>query len=252
MESDGDWETDADYENPHTSTSSVGRTTRKQLQPSTNSTCTIRVCTNGACCRDGARATLVELEELYNHVGDAGRCAGIVEINCFGLCGRGPNVSIDTSDGRETMNTGVRSTKQSIDIIQKATGKPVRVSDALATRLRELRCTSKLEQALAEAQEIVDVLDISSAAARASAACQAKYDRALALVDGVLKEAPAAAHPRRLAEAVRRQVVAERSGRPVSPEVEDVRVDEPETWPNEDRVQEDAACSRIVGRAPNP
>ena len=33
------------------------------------------------------------------------------------------------------------------------------------------------------------------------------------------------------ADAVRRQVVAARAGRPPSPDVEDVYVDEPDTWP---------------------
>ena len=86
-----------------------------------------------------------------------------------------------------------------------------------------------------KAQEIVDVLDISSAQSRAGEACQRRYDGALALVDSVLSDAPADAHAhRQLAMAVRRQVIAARACRPVSPEVEEVVVDDPKTWPGED------------------
>ena len=47
---------------------------------------------------------------------------------------------------------------------------------------------------------------------------------------------PADAHMRRLAEAVRRQVVAARSARPPSPEVAEVYVDDPETWPDDESL----------------
>ena len=142
-------------------------------------------------------------------------------------------MSIDWSDGKEEMHSGVRTLEQSIKLIDRATGVRPEASGALVTRLQALRRVSAWEQALAEAQTIVDVLDVSSLSVRASADCQRRYDRALAFVDKVLGEAPTDAHPRRLAEAVRRQVVAARGGRPVSPEVEDVLVDEPDTWPDE-------------------
>ena len=85
----------------------------------------------------------------------------------------------------------------------------------------------------AKAQETIDVLDVSSLEARASDACQRRYDDALARVDSVLREAPSDVHPRRLAEAIRRQAVAARACRPISPEVEDVVVDDPSTWPHD-------------------
>ena len=124
----------------------------------------------------------------------------------------------------------MRTTEQMIDIVHRATGARLDVRDELATKLQGLRRVSEWEQALNDAQTILDVMDVSSPTMRASAACRIRYDEALALVDGVLSEAPTEAHPRRLAEAVRRQVVAARAVRPVSPEVEDVRVDEPSTW----------------------
>ena len=57
------------------------------------------------------------MEELARHVS-----LGVERYNCFGLCGRGPNVSIDYADGREAMHHGVRSTPQSLDIIERAAG----------------------------------------------------------------------------------------------------------------------------------
>ena len=129
------------------------------------------------------------------------------------------------------MVTGVRTTDQSLAIIHKASGVRPATHGPLLGRLQDLRRVSRLEQELAKAQEIVDVLDVSSEERRASEACQRKYDGALALVESVLSEASADAHPRRLAEAVRRQVLAARACRPLSPEVEDVLVDDPDTWP---------------------
>ena len=96
-----------------------------------------------------------------------------------------------------------------------------------------MRRVRELEHELAEAQAEVDVLDVSTLAQRAGADAQRRYDAALARVARVLAEAPAEAHPRRLAEAVHRQVLAARELRPLSPEVEDVEVDDPETWPEE-------------------
>ena len=80
---------------------------------------------------------------------------------------------------------------------------------------------------------IVDVLDVASAAQRASADAQRRYDTALSRVDQVISETvDVDAHPRRLAEAIRRQVLAARSGRSPSPDVEDVCADDPRTWPD--------------------
>ena len=162
----------------------------------------------------------------------AGGCS-LAEYNCFGLCGRGPNVSIEWDDGRTEMFTGSRTTEQSLDIVHKASGVRPAATGPLLARLQELRRVSKLEQQLAKAQEILDVLDVSSVERRASDACQRRYDGALALADSVLSDAPADAHPRRLAIAVRRQVVAARACRPISPEVEEVVVDDPSTWPGD-------------------
>ena len=131
------------------------------------------------------------------------------------------------------MISGARTTNQSLDIIHKASGVRPAAGEPLLARLRELRHVSRLEQELAKAQEVVDVLDVSSMATRAGDACQRKYDNALARVDKVLSDAPVDAHPRRLAEAIRRQVVAAKAGRPASPEVEDVAVDDPDTWPDD-------------------
>ena len=83
---DDDWETDPDHENPPPATAA---SSRQQLRNNTGAT-VLHVCTNGPCRRDGAHATLVELEELARHVS-----LGVERYNCFGLCGRGPNVSID-------------------------------------------------------------------------------------------------------------------------------------------------------------
>ena len=161
-----------------------------------------------------------------------GGCS-LAQYDCFGLCGRGPNVSIDWDDGSQEMFTGARTTDTSLDIIHKASGVRPAANGPLLARLQELRRVSRLEQELAKAQEIVDVLDVSSVERRASDASQRRYAKALALVDAVLSDAPADAdaHPRRLAEAVRRQVMAARACRPVSPEVEDVVVDDRDTWP---------------------
>ena len=227
MSDDDDWETDPDHANPPDSRGpATAASSRQQLRNSTSAT-VLHVCTNGPCRRDGAHATLVELEELARHVS-----LGVERYNCFGLCGRGPNVSIDWADGREAMHHGVRTTRQSLDIIERAAGARPEVDDALATRLSELRKASGLEQQLAEVQELVDVLDCKPPAQRAAAGCQRQYDEARARVDAVLREVPAShGQLRRLADAVRRQVVAARAGRPPSPDVEDVYVDEPETWP---------------------
>ena len=222
---DDDWETDPDHENPPSRGPSKASSSRQQVRNNTGAT-VLHVCTGGACRRDGAHATLVELEELARHVS-----LGVERYNCFGLCGRGPNVSVDFADGREDMHHGVRSTRQSLDIIERATGARPEVDDAHATRLSELRRSSRLEQQLAEVQELVDVLDCKPPAQRASANCQRQYDDALARVDAVLREVPASHRP--LADAVRRQVVAARAGRPPSPDVEDVYVDEPDTWPRD-------------------
>ena len=222
---DDDWETDPDHENPPSRGPSKASSSRQQVRNNTGAT-VLHVCTGGACRRDGAHATLVELEELASHVS-----LGVERYNCFGLCGRGPNVSVDFADGREDMHHGVRSTRQSLDIIERATGARPEVDDAHATRLSELRRSSRLEQQLAEVQELVDVLDCKPPAQRASAGCQRQYNGALARVDAVLREVPASHRP--LADAVRRQVVAARAGRPPSPEVEDVYVDDPDTWPRD-------------------
>lgn len=229
--SDDDWETDPDYESLRTDPRQASTMQVRHCAPTTGHarTSKVQVCTNGACRNDGAHATLVELEELVKLVDGAG--CRLEQYNCFGLCGRGPNVSIDWNDGSTQMFSGARSTEQSLDIIHKASGVRPDASPALLARLQDLRRVSKLEQALAKAQEIVDVLDVSSVERRASEACQRKYDSALARVDAVLSETPADAHLRRLAEAVRRQVIAARACRPVSPEVEEVEVDDPSTWP---------------------
>ena len=129
------------------------------------------------------------------------------------------------------MHHGVRSTRQSLDIIERAAGVRPEVDDALATRISELRRVSGLEQQLADVQAEIDVLDCKPPAQRASAGCQRQYDEALARVDAVLREVPAS--HRQLADAVRRQVVAARAGRPPSPDVEDVYVDDPDTWPRD-------------------
>ena len=245
-----DWETDPDYESTQTDPrrSVGGHQLRHQAKAAKqhSRTCVVSVCTGGACGQDGSRATLAEIEELASIIGD-GSCT-IEEYNCFGLCGRGPNVSIDWSDGKEEMTNRVRSTKQSIDILHKATGVRLAPDGELAAKLHALRRVSSWEQSLAKAQTIVDVLDVSSASHRSSAEGQRKYDSALELVDAVLSEASSWASTvgdeanhevtrrRRavgcLAEAVRRQVVAARSGRPVSPEVEEVYVDDPSSWPD--------------------
>ena len=191
----------------------------------------IHVCTNGVCRRDGSRATLVELEELASIVDGRGR---VVEYNCFGLCGRGPNVNIEYADGRTEMRSGVKTLEQSLAVIEQAYGVRPQASDAAAARLLEHRRVSQWEEQLAKAQGIIEVLDVSSSAKRASADGQRQYDAALAHVDQVLAEVAAGSHPRRLAEAIRRQVLAARSGRPPSPEVEDVQADDPDTWPEGD------------------
>lgn len=197
----------------------------------------VHVCTNGACRRNGARATLAELEELANVSCPAGRCT-IAEYNCFGLCGRGPNVSIDWSDGRKEMNCGVRSTDQSIALLQRATGVQLATSRVPVAKLKAIRRVSGWEQALADIQSLVDVLDVKPQSQRASAACQSEYDSALARIDTMLTEVqpaePAQKHLKPLAEAIRRQVVAARAGRSPSPEVEEVDAEDPDTWPPED------------------
>ena len=232
---DDDWETDADYENtridPRGASSSQVRH-RAARQAGEPRTCKVHVCTSGSCRDLGSRATLVELEDLMALVeGRAGSCS---EYNCFGLCGRGPNVSIDWDDGSSEMFTGAHTAEQSLDIIHKATGVRPTATEPVLARLQELRRVSRLEQDLMKAQEIVDVLDISSAESRTGEACQRRYDGALALVDSVLSDAPADAHAhRQLAMAVRRQVIAARACRPVSPEVEEVVVDDPTTWPGQ-------------------
>ena len=232
--SDDDWETDPDHENSRAD--SRGASTAQVRHRATATadhprTCKLHVCTSGACRGQGAHTTLVELEELVK-LGDAALCS-VEQYNCFGLCGRGPNVSIDWDDGSSEMVSGARTTNQSLDIIHKACGVRPAAGEPLLARLRELRHVSRLEQELAKAQEVVDVLDVSSMATRASDACQRKYDNALARVDAVLNDAPLDAHPRRLAEAVRRQVVAAKACRPASPEVEDVEVDDRDTWPDD-------------------
>ena len=191
---------------------------------------TLHVCTNGPCRRDGARAALVELEEL---AGVVDRDLNVVTYSCFGRCGRGPNVSIVWEGGGQELVSGVRSTELSLALVERATGTRPRCGPELRSRLQQLRRVSALEHELAEAQAEVDVLDVSTRAQRATAEAQLRYDAALVRVARVLAEAPAKAHPRRLAEAVHRQVLAARELRPVSPEVEDVEVDDPDTWPEE-------------------
>ena len=127
----------------------------------------------------------------------------------------------------------MRTLELSLDVIQQATGTRPPASGPLLERLQRRRWVSVWEQELAKAQELVEVLDVAPPARRASADCQLKYNDVLARVDRVLSEAPAGAHPRALAAAVRRQVVAAMGGRPPSPEVEDILVDEPDTWPED-------------------
>ena len=233
---DDDWETDADYENtrtdPRGSSSSQVRHNRTAGTADNPRTCKVHVCTSGSCRNLGSHTTLMELEELMTLVEGAGRCS-VAEYNCFGLCGRGPNVSIDWDDGGTEMFTGSRTTEQSLDIVHKATGVRPTATEPVLARLQELRRVSRWEQDLMKAQEVIDVLDVSSMESRAGERCQRRYDDALALVDSVLSDAPADAHPRQLAVAVRRQVIAARACRPVSPEVEEVVVDDPSTWPGE-------------------
>jgi NADH:ubiquinone oxidoreductase subunit E len=115
-------------------------------------TAAISVCTSGSCCRDGARATLVELEELASIVGSG--CT-VDQYNCFGHCGRGPNVAIDWSDGSEEMVCGVSSSEQALELIERATGqKPTHAH--LPARLRDLRRIALLEQKLVDVQTIVE------------------------------------------------------------------------------------------------
>lgn len=233
--SEEEWETDPNYENTRTDPrrGSAGQVRHRAADPTTaDRTCVVHVCTSGACRSDGAHATLVELEELARLVGDAGGLR-VAQYNCFGLCGRGPNVSIDWDDGATEMFMGMCTVEHSLDVIHKASAARPKATEPLMARLQELRRVSRLEQDLAKAQETIDVLDVSSVEARASDACQRRYDDALARVDSVLREAPADVHPHRLAEAVRRQAVAARACRPVSPEVEDVVVDDPSTWPHD-------------------
>lgn len=129
------------------------------------------------------------------------------------------------------MVSGVGSTERSLAVVEQATGVRPYCEPELIARLQEMRHATRLEQELAEAQAIIDVLDVSTPAQRMTAESQLRYDAALKHVDTVLAEAAAEAHLRRLAEAVRRQVVAARELRPFSPEVEDVEVDDPDTWP---------------------
>ena len=193
---------------------------------------TLHVCTNGPCRNNGGHVTLVELEELANLVQPAGACT-VARYNCFGHCGRGPNVNINRANGSQMMMHGVRSTEQALDVIERASGVRPKATGPLAARLQELRRVSAMEQELTEVQAAIDVLDCSPAAQRASAKCQQQYDHALARVDRVLSDSPKDAHPRKLAEAIRRQVVAAKAGRSASPEVEDVLADDPGTWPED-------------------
>ena len=193
---------------------------------------TITVCTNGPCRGNGAQATLKELEELASLVEPAGSC-NVVQYKCFGHCGRGPNVSIGREGGHQEMVHRVCSTDMSLGIIHRASGVRLKPDPPLAARLQYIRRVAGLEQELMEVQADMDVLDVSPLAQRSSADGQKRYDNSLARVDRVLQESPANAHPRRLAEAVRRQVVAARAGRPASPEVEDILADDPDTWPGD-------------------
>ena len=197
----------------------------------------ISVCTSGACWQDGAQATLIELEELASMTG--GMCK-VHEYSCFGRCGHGPNASIDWSDGTEQMCTGLRSLEKSVATIKRATGSRQEVGDpALLARLTELRRVSNLEQQLMSVQSVVDVLDCMPSS-KGSASSIAKLDAALAKVDGVIAAA-GDAHPKLLAQAVRRQVLAARDGRPLSPATADVCADDP---------AHRRACWRVVGMEP--
>ena len=162
------------------------------------------------------------------------------EYSCFGRCGHGPNASIDWSDGTEQMCTGLRSLEKSVATIKRATGSRQEVGDpALLARLTELRRVSNLEQQLMSVQSVVDVLDCMPSS-KGSASSIAKLDAALAKVDGVIAAA-GDAHPKLLAQAVRRQVLAARDGRPLSPATADVCADDP---------AHRRACWRVVGMEP--
>ena len=121
--SDDDWETDPDHEDSRADprparTKQVRHRAAGRSKAGGPRTCKVHVCTSGACRNDGAHATLVELEELANLV----EGCSLAQYNCFGLCGRGPNVSIDWDDGSSEMVSGARTTNQSLDIIHKACG----------------------------------------------------------------------------------------------------------------------------------
>ena len=196
----------------------------------------ISVCTSGACWQDGAQATLIELEELASVAG--GTCK-VHEYSCFGRCGRGPNASIDWSDGTEQMCSGLRTLEKSVATIKRATGRRQVGDTALLTRLTELRRVSNLEQELMSVQSDLDVLDCMPSS-KSSASGIAKLNAALAKVDGVIAAA-GDAHPKLLAQAVRRQVLASRDGRPVSPGTADVCADDP---------AHRRACWRVEGVQP--
>lgn len=137
-----DWETDADYECAQLDRGGclplvAVRQERFYRAPAVSGqprTCKVHVCTGRSCVQDGAHATLLELEELAE-VANIGGCCTIAQFDCFGLCGRGPNVSIDWDDGSEEMETAVRDSRRMLNIVRRAaTGRGRGIADVSLDR----------------------------------------------------------------------------------------------------------------------
>ena len=110
----------------------------------------VLVCHAGTCRRQGAEAVLTEIEELVKAEGVVG-CT-VRQSGCLGYCSEAPNAVVREvrGGGKATVHCRIRSLEGSAKVVERATGKKIKLEDASANaRLAELRAARQRQHAFA-------------------------------------------------------------------------------------------------------
>ena len=92
----------------------------------------IHVCQSGTCRRKGSDATLVEIEELADLVGDC----DVGTTGCLGYCRRGPAVEVVSHNLKRRYHVRVTTLEKSAAVVEAATGRAPPLADLQAEKVR--------------------------------------------------------------------------------------------------------------------
>lgn len=156
----------------------------------------VLVCHAGTCRRQGAEAVLTEIEELVKAEGAEGGCV-VRQSGCLGYCSEAPNAVVRDvrGGGKATVHCRIRSLEGSAKVVERATGKKVKLEDASANaRLAELRAARQRQHAIAGAHWNAALNGMAEQAAQRPA-LRSEYAALLAKAgfpQGVVAEMPSA------------------------------------------------------------